>query len=135
MAKKGGKKNAKAIAKRLKIIRRNVGDAVSQELFDAAVDLRNRADAISPQLTGKHISTGTVTQVTKFFYIVSYNRPYSLWLHEGRYRLGPISKNKPSTEDGPVGRGYLRRPFERHQSEYIERVGEAAMKAVRQSLR
>jgi hypothetical protein len=125
----------KQTVKRAKIVIRNVEEAVEQQLDDNAQDLLNRSDAISPQLTGAHIHTGKVTPLGRFFRVVSYDEDYSVKIHEDRYNLGPISSRKPPTEDGPVGRRFLARAFDRNAQRYIDEIGKAAAKAVRQSVR
>jgi hypothetical protein len=106
-----------------------------QQLDDNADDLLVRSDALSPQLTGDHIETGTVTKLGKFVRVVSYDMDYSVWIHEARYKLGPISSRKPGTSDGRVGRKFLQRPFDLHKERYQHLIGKAAGKAVRESLR
>jgi hypothetical protein len=38
---------------------------------------------------------------------------YALWMHEGYYHLGPKSQAKADATGDSVGRGYLRRAYER----------------------
>lgn len=54
---------------------------------------------------------------------------YVRWIHFARYRLGPISRLKPATEDGPVGRMFLHRPFEKHRKRYSKFITTFAKKS------
>ncbi len=119
----------------LKRVLRDIDDAVEQALDDAADDLLDRATALSPQLTGAHIHTGTVHNTGGHQRVVTFAMPYSVFLHEGTYKLGPISSKKPSTPDGDVGKKFLSRPFDAHKSRYIADIGRAIGDEINRSLR
>lgn len=128
-------KGVPELESRLRLIVRNVGEAIAQTIDDDAHDLLGRAQDLSPQLSGDHINSGKVFVTGSVTRSVGFNEPYSVFLHEGRYNLGPVSSRKPPTEDGGVGREYLLRPFENQKARYIKNVGRAVNDAVRRSVR
>lgn len=119
----------------LELVGPAINDALVEMIDDNAHDMLGRAQDLSPQLTGDHINSGTVSAPSKFVRVVTFSQPYSVRLHEGRYRLGPISSSKPSTEDGPVGRKYMQRPFDKHNKRWIREQGEAITGAIRRAVR
>ena len=132
---KSSVRGRKELEKRFAVIKRNVEEAVEQQLDDNADDLLNRSNGLSPQLTGAHINSGKVHRPSAFVRIVAYDKPYAVFLHESRYRLGPVSRLKPGTPDGRVGRRYLSRPYEKRKKIYTDLIGKAVVKAVNQSVR
>lgn len=125
------------IRRRLKLIRRNVLAEMARELDDAADDLLTRARTLAPQLTGALIASGKIKKrrarqaVSRTIW---FDCPYAVVRHEDVYNLGPISSRKSSPE-GPIGRKYLSRPFERHAPRYRDNLANAVNRAMRQSLR
>jgi hypothetical protein len=115
----------KSVIENFERVWRDIDAAVEQELDDVADDLLNRAIALSPQLDGDHMESGKVESPSTRVRAITFNMPYSVFLHEGIYNLGPISAAKPSTSDGAVGTGYLLRPFDLHKKEYTARIGRA----------
>lgn len=134
-ARKRGLQGVDEMKKRLDIILRNVNEAVIQTIDDSADDLLERSQDLSPQLTGAHIHSGKVVEISQFARAVAYDEAYSLWLHEGDYELGPVSRLKPPTQDGAVGKEFLLRPFENNKQRYIADAGKAVAEAVRRSVR
>ncbi len=114
---------------------RDIEDAIAQAMTDNAEDLLVRSDKLSPQLSGDHVNSGKVYKRGQFLRIVGYDKPYSVWLHFARYKLGPISKLKPATSDGKVGRNYLKKPLSKNRKRYIKHVGQAIDDAVQRSAR
>ncbi len=114
---------------------RDVEHAVAQTMEDNADDLLVRALKLSPQLSGEHINTGKVHKRGQFLFIVGFDKPYSVWLHFAKYKLGPISKLKPKTSDGRVGRGYLKKPMTKNRKRYIKAVGLAIDDSIRRGVR
>ncbi len=136
MASKNGIQGIPQLEKRLRLIVRAVEDAAVQVIDDSADDLLNRAIALSPQLTGAHIASGAVHAPSRFVRIVGFDKKYSKRLHESTsYKLGPISSVKPGTQDGPVGPGFLRRPFENNKQRYIASVAKQVDASIRMVLR
>lgn len=121
----------------MKVITRNVRREVAVRLDQSADDLLLRARGLSPQLTGALIGSGAIARrgnrdVVKR--IIYFDTPYAVRMHEDRYNLGPISSIK-SSPDGPIGRGYLRRPFDANSRDYIANIGAGVRLALRQSVR
>jgi hypothetical protein len=86
-----------------------------------AADLLERAANLAPILTGDLIKSGSVrgrTTARTISRTVGFGTDHAVFTHEGIYNLGPESRRKPSTEDGPVGRKYLVRPYRRHVARY-----------------
>jgi len=87
-----------------------------------SADLLERSANLAPILTGELIRSGRVIarRPSKDVYksTVAYGTDYAVYMHYGHYNLGPISRTKPPTEDGPVGRMFLARPFWRHRNRY-----------------
>lgn len=128
---------AAVIKRRLRLIARNVRDEVRTALDEAAEDLLFRARLLAPQLEGELIDSGKIARHRSRGVearTISFGTPYAVVRHEDFYNLGPISSVK-SSADGPVGRKYLSRPFERHSPRYFEEIGDAVERGIRQSLR
>lgn len=125
------------IVRRMRLIVRNVKEEVEVALDEAAEDLRGRANALAPQLSGDLILSAeikahdTKTLSSRTIY---YDSPYAVVRHEDFYNLGPISSVKKSP-DGPIGRKYLSRAFERHNPRYQTELGNAVNRGMRQSVR
>ncbi len=130
-----GLKGQPELEKRLGVLVRNIEDAVRQQTEDNANDLLGRAQDLSPQLEGDHIASGAVQAVGKLGFAVTFDEPYSVFLHEGHYNPGPVSSLKPPTEDGAVGREFLLRPFEKQKALYTKLAGKAVDDAVRATFR
>ena|SRR3990167_3728064 len=108
--------------------------AIDKALDMVAGDLLARAADLSPILTGDLIMSGRVARPRKKgakVRVVSFARSYALFIHEGKYNLGPLSRRKPATEDGPVGRKFLERPFLRHRERYKTFIADALRKRFR----
>lgn len=111
-------------------------EAIAQSIEDAADDLLNAGNALSPQLSGAHIASGKVTAFGQFGRVVGYDQPYSVRLHfSTRYKLGPISRLKPGTSDGAPGPGYLSRPFDNRKQRWIRDIGVAINDSIRRAVR
>lgn len=126
-----------AIRRRLKTIRRNVRREVAFALDDASDDLLSRARQLSPQLTGFLIGSGIIAKRRAREVIgrtIFFDAPYAVVRHEDVYNLGPISSQK-SSPDGPIGRKYLSRPFEKHNPRYQREIRDAIERGIRLSLR
>lgn len=143
MAVKGGK----IIQDRLKKIQKNLRTAVSQQMDKNAEDLLSRSGALVPQLTGELRSDAKITKKDPgkaggvFSRTISYGNTkpasdYTLFIHEDtNYRLGPVSRAKPGTADGPVGRKFLSRPFDAHRREYLKEIGRITELSIQRSVR
>jgi hypothetical protein len=131
------------VARNLRRIRQEVKEAISQAMDDVANDLLDRSIALAPQLSGDLVNDARVVSLdtgNTFSRAVEYGPPgspstaYAKVRHEDVYNLGPISSIKPGSEDGPVGRKFLERPFNRHAKRYIEEVGREVERALRTGL-
>ena len=122
---------AELIRKRLDRMVRNSRGTVGSDMDLIASDLLERAANLAPVLTGDLIRSGRILRRPgrNIRRIVSFGTDHAIFTHEGHYNLGMISRQKPATEDGKVGRKYLSRPLVRNQKAYIQLV------ARRQALR
>jgi len=128
---------AKVIKRRMRLIVRNVRDEISEALDEAAEDLRGRSQGLAPQLEGDLIGSAEIKshrkknlESRKIFY----DSPYAVVRHEDFYNLGPVSSVKKSP-DGPIGRKYLSRPFDRNKARYKDELANAMRRGIRQSMR
>lgn len=123
----------RVIARATRVIQRRIdkiinasGPAAGRALNRVAADLLERSSNVAPILRGDLIRTGRITRVGSTQRIqkrqVSYGTDHAIFTHEGSYNLGPVSRLKPDTEDGPVGRKYLDRPFRRNAKRYRQFV-------------
>ena len=131
---------AELIAKRLSKIVRSTRDGISLDLDLISADLLSRAADLSPILTGDLIRSGRVARQGSFAKgaitrAVAFGTNHAVFAHEARYNLGPISRLKPSTEDGAVGRKFLERPFRKHSDRYLRFLRDEAAKRLRSETR
>ncbi len=125
-------RSQKQIQKRILRIVQAEGPATVRAMNAVAADLLERSANLAPILRGDLIRSGRVTRTGSKKGVVrrqvSYGTDHAIFTHEGSYQLGPVSRLKPTTADGPVGRKYLARPFNLHARRYDEFVL-SAMKA------
>jgi hypothetical protein len=132
---------ARTIKRRVKVIQRNIRDAVSKAMDDIADDLLLRSNLLCKEDEGDLIeSSGIAHRNSKetFLRVVYYDTPYAERQHEcTEMGNGPKTRAKPASPlgDGKPGRKWLERPFKRHQKRYTREVGDAIKKALRQSVR
>lgn len=130
----------KRLEKNLENYVKNLRSGSVKALDLVSLDVLQRAADLCPILYGFLIDTGQVIPILrskkKATNVVSFGgqgsipgnliheppSAYVRFIHFGTYNLGPISKMKPATEDGPVGRMFLHRPFNRHRKRYAEFV-------------
>ncbi len=126
---------ADALRKRLKVLDRNVFDALSDEMDDIANDLLRKSNDMAPQLTGKMIATSDTDSANqrragKLSRSVFYTVEYAIYQHEGNFNPGPVTAGKPG-----AGRKFLQRPFEQNKQAYTERIARSVQRTLRQTLR
>jgi hypothetical protein len=118
------------LRKRLDSLKNRYKAGVRHGLNLASADLLGRSAALAPILTGDLIRSGRVipSRPSSDVYrsTVAYGTNHALWCHYAHYNLGPISRRKTATEDGPVGRMFLRRPFDKHKEQYVQFIISAA---------
>ena len=125
----------------MRLIQRNVNDATSDAMDEAADDLLLRSQLLCKIDEGDLLASGTVAYRNRkdtYLRIVYYDTPYAVRQHEcTEMGLGPKTKAKPSSPlgDGKPGRKWLTRPFRRHRKRYIEEIGDAISDAIRGTLR
>ncbi len=98
-------------------------------LKNAAGDLKQRAQALTPEDTGALVRSARIDRVGRANepgFVVSFGSEgpsagYALEVHEGNQSPGPITRQK-SSDDGKAGRKYLERPYRRHKDRYVEEV-------------
>ncbi len=111
-----------------------------------AEDLLSRAVALSPQLTSELLGSGAIDSddprgsaggvfVRTVHFGSGESEPYALKMHEGTYNLGPVSRSKPPTGDGPIGRKFLQRPYDRHKQRYIKEIARITELSIQRSIR
>lgn len=116
---------ADLIERRLLALVTSHRSGVPRDMDLIAADLLSRAADLCPVLTGDLIRSGRVAGNTTTAgsgsvvrRTVSFGTKYAVWIHEAHYNLGPVSRRKSGTEDGPVGRKFLERPFRKHADRY-----------------
>ncbi|MEE9244879.1 MAG: hypothetical protein V3U63_01650 [Gemmatimonadota bacterium] len=123
----------KLIQRRLERIIEQTGPAAVRAMNLVAADLLERSANVAPILRGDLIRSGRITKTGSTKNLirrqVSYGTDHAIFTHEGSYQLGPVSRLKPATQDGPVGRKYLARPFNIHAARYSAFVRGAAKRA------
>lgn len=148
MAVRSGVTGGDLIQKRLKNIQRNLGHAVEKAMDLNAEDLLSRSQALCPQKTSELLGDAKITKKDPsgkrggvFDRIISYGNTepsskYALFIHEDTdYELGPISRAKPPTADGPVGRKFLSRPYDIHRRRYLKEIGRITELSIQRSIR
>lgn len=108
-------KGAKTARARFRKLPKEMFDEVTKVIFEDGVELLGRSQALIPELERTLILTGDVEKKVsgqRVRVVVSYGTPYAVIRHEDEYELGPVSSLKSGTQDGPVGRKYLERPFQ-----------------------
>jgi hypothetical protein len=55
---------------------------------------------------------------------------YAIWIHEGEYNLGPLSREAPGTDGYEVGNKYLERPLKGEAEKYMRWIAEEIEGAV-----
>lgn len=126
------------LRRNIKLVRRAVEKGANDELDRIAIDLRDRARALAPQLEGdlvESIQIAARKSKRVSARVVFSKSPYAVRRHESFYNLGPISSRKPSTKDGAVGRKYLERPYVRSRKANIERVRRRVARELTRALR
>jgi hypothetical protein len=122
------------IAGRLAGLARVAGTGAARGLTLVAADLLQRSADLAPILTGDLIRSGRVIPSRPAKDVirrtVAYGTDHAIFTHFATYNLGPISITKPPTEDGPIGRLYLQRPYERHRERYGKFIVAEARKAM-----
>lgn len=122
------------VKRRLRLIQRNVGDAVAEGMDELAADILSLSNDFAPQLTGEMIRTsGTDSDDTgadRFRRSVFYTVPYAIWQHEEVFNAGPITASKPN-----AGRKFLTRAFNQLVGKGIRNVGREIERTLRITLR
>ena len=100
-------------------------NALDNYLNAVAADILQRSVDLCPILTGELIASARVTGggSSKFRRrkIVSFGTGHAVFIHEGFYNLGPVSRRKDAqarSADGPVGRKFMKRPWDLHKGRY-----------------
>ena len=123
----------KRIQRRLESIVRASGTEVTKAVNLVSADLLERSANLAPILRGDLIRSARITRQGSTKNVirrqVSYGTNHAVFTHEGSYQLGPVSRLKPPTQDGPVGRKYLARPFRIHAKRYSTFIRAAAKRA------
>jgi hypothetical protein len=123
----------KRLQRRLDRIIAEQAPAVTRAMNLVAADLLERSANLAPILRGDLIRSGRITKAGSRKNLirrqVTYGTDHAVFTHEGSYQLGPVSRLKPATQDGPVGRKYLDRPFRKHSARYREFVIAASKRA------
>ncbi len=132
---KGGKK----IGRRFRKLPREIFAEVDATLENDALELLGRANALVPELERPLLLSGGIDSQkssAKLTFAISYDTPYAIIRHEDEYELGPISAGKSGTQDGPVGRKYLSRPFENMKRRIVQRdVPRAIIRGEKRAIR
>ena len=131
------------IIKRLHAITDNMTKGARRGLDLASADLLERSADLAPVLTGDLIRSARVKRSHpgkgRWVNTVSYGTDHAVFTHFSHYNLGPVSRRKPPTEDGPIGRLYLLRPFNRHAKQYkkfiIDEAEKEGLRALGRSIR
>ena len=55
---------------------------------------------------------------------------YAVWIHEGEYNLGPLSRQAQGTDGYEVGNKYLERPLKGEANKYMRWIAEEVRGAV-----
>ncbi len=123
----------KRLQRRLERIIKQTGPAAVRAMNLISADLLERSANVAPILRGDLIRSARITKAgstkNRIRRQVSYGTDHAIFTHEGSYQLGPVSRLKPATQDGPVGRKYLARPFNIHSARYSAFVRGAAKRA------
>lgn len=122
-----------AIRRRMKRIRRNVNDAISDKMDEIADELLQESRDLAPQLTGKMIATAGTDKADardSFKRTVFYTEPYAIYQHEGHFNPGPITATKTG-----AGRKFLQRPFDAKKRDMILRISREIERAIRVTVR
>lgn len=121
------------VQRRLKLIERNVREAVSESMDELAADILSLSRDFAPQLSGEMIRTaGTDKDDSRnlFRRSVFYTVPYAVWQHEEVFNAGPITAGKPN-----AGRKFLKRAFDQLVERGIRKVGKEIERSLRITLR
>lgn len=131
-------KGGPALQRVLASTARDADELVESVLDQGARQIHGRAVALSPELTRKLILSSRVTRARRrgrSARVISFDTDYAVVMHEAFYNLGPISSRKAPTQDGPVGRKYLERPFNRVVPDVIRAIGLIPERAARRNRR
>ena len=127
-----------AIRRRLRIISKNVGRFIDDEMDDIAQEILAESRKLAPQDTGKMISTAGWDKddtLESFRRSVFYKEDYAPIQHEGLIRGRPIQPG-PGTRSKPgAGRKFLQRAYNAKVRDIPRRVGKAVERGLRVSLR
>lgn len=124
-------KGKQKLDRKLANMARRVESVLEGELDDAAQEIRARSIAVVPEKTRKLLLSSGVARA-KLARAVFYDTDYAAIVHEDFYQLGPLSANKAPTEDGPVGRKYLERPFNNIRARLVRKdFPRAILRAIR----
>lgn len=118
-------RTAASVNRKLERLAKPVTNGIVMGMNEISSDLLQRGTDLAPILHGDLIQSARVARKTTKRVIkrtVMFGTDHAVWTHEANYNLGPISRRKPATEDGPVGRKYLERPFRRHRARYSAHV-------------
>ena len=121
------------VQRRLRIIQRNVNDAIAEAMDDFATDIHVLSNDLAPQLSGEMIrqsGTDSDDSGNRFRRSVFYSLGYAVWQHEEVFNPGPITVTKPG-----AGRKFLQRAFDRNVQKGIRNVGRAIGRSLRITLR
>ncbi len=130
MAKKNRVRGASGILAVFGALAKSMLPAGDRALEAVAQDLQSRAIALAPILTSKLIRSADIKR-SPGRREVSFGTRYIGFIHNGYYNLGPLSRQKPATDDGPVGRQFLARPFNRHRKRYQALIGKSVTAQLR----
>ena len=117
-------KGAAEVKRRFRKLPREIFGAVDEVLENDALELLGRGNALVPELTRDLLLSGNIETKRRggsVQFVIFYDEPYAVRRHEDEYNLGPVSSVKSGTQDGPVGRKYLSRPFENMKRRIINR--------------
>ncbi len=131
-------RDARVINQRLDVLVRNVRDAISGAMDDAATDLLVRSRNAAPQDTGRMIRTAGTSSANPgmdtFLRTVFYREDYAVFQHEGFFFPGPTTAAKLGGARA-IGRKFLQRPFEESARKLIATVARAVSVTVRITVR
>ena len=122
---------AKLIERRLKRVITSNKTALGTALNLVAADLLQRSADLAPILTGDLIRSGRIAKTDStpkvVVRIVGYGTNHAQFAHNqiqpaGDFGLGPISRKKPPSPDGPIGGNFLLRPYLLHKQRYINLI-------------
>ena len=89
---------------------KRINKALEKRLDELSNELLARSTALVPEKTRQLLISAAISRA-KLARNIFYDTPYALIMHESTYNLGPQSAEKTPTQDGPVGRKFLERPY------------------------